>query len=154
MRDSNVSEVKEHQQRRDVLKWLLSTWSIIVAAPGLKSLLEYVTPQKPQSSRAQILRIGSTTDLPRNSAKVFKVNKDPVIVVHTTTGQFKAFNARCTHLGCVVQFSPEETPPHFTCNCHGSEFDINGKNIVGPASRPLTPYRVIVRESNILVAKM
>ena len=149
-----MSKGEKHQQRRDVLKWLLGTWSIAVAAPGLKSLLEYVTPRKPQSTQTLIQRIASTADLEPNTAKVFKVNKDPVIVVHTATGQFKAFNARCTHLGCVVQFSPDETPPHFICNCHGSEFDINGKNIAGPASRPLTPYRVIVRESNILVAKI
>lgn len=145
---------EQRRNRRDFLARILGAWSILVVAPVAKVILEYVTPRKAADTRRETIRIASTDELVPNTARIFKVGKDPVIVVHTATGQYKAFNARCTHLGCVVQYTTEEGPPHFGCNCHGSQFDINGKNIVGPASRPLTPYRVIIRETSIFVAKV
>lgn len=149
---------REHREiepgRRDFVTKLLGAWSLLIVAPIAKVILEYVAPRTTSETRREVIRVASTNDLAPNTARIFKVSKDPVIVVHTATGQYKAFNARCTHLGCVVQFTTDEGPPHFSCNCHGSEFDINGKNIVGPASRPLVPYKVIVRESSILVAKV
>ena len=140
--------------RRNFLVKVLGVWSVLLVAPVVKAVLEYLTPIRPAESSRELIRVASTDDLATNQARIFKVNKDPVIVVHTRTGQYKAFNARCTHLGCVVQYLPDEDPPHFGCNCHGSEFDINGRNIAGPAPRPLTPYKVIIKESSILVAKL
>ncbi len=144
----------QRSNRRDFLTKILAAWSLLVVAPIAKAILEYVTPRRTSETRRETIRVASTEDLAPNTARIFKVGKDPVIVVHTPSGQYKAFNARCTHLGCVVQYTTDEGPPHFGCNCHGSQFDINGKNIVGPASRPLVPYRVIIRESSVLVAKV
>ena len=143
-----------NQNRRDFLGKLLGAWSVLVVAPVAKVVLDFVTPVKGADTSKQTIRVASVEDLALNTAKVFKVNKDPVIVVHTETGQYKAFGARCTHLGCVVKYNIEEGPPHFSCNCHGSEYDINGKNIEGPAPRPLTPFRVILKESSILITKV
>lgn len=139
--------------RRDFLSKLLGAWSILVIAPIAKVVLDYITPVKGPDTSRETIRIASFDDLAVNSAKIYKVNKEPVILVHTQNGQYKAFAARCTHLGCVVRYNTEEGPPHFSCNCHGSEFDITGKNIEGPASRPLAPYRVTLKESSILVTK-
>lgn len=139
--------------RRNVLSKLLVAWGALLLAPIVKVIAEFVTPPKGTDRGAESVLIASVDDLSMNSARIFKVNKEPVILVHTSTGQYRAFNARCTHLGCVVQYSTADGPPGFTCNCHGSEFDITGKNIDGPAPRPLVPYRVIVRESSIFVTK-
>lgn len=40
----------------------------------------------------------------------------------------------CPHAGCNVDYSPEGK---FICPCHGSEFDITGKVILGPAKEDL-----------------
>lgn len=144
----------EQTGRRDFLSKVLTAWSALVVAPLMKGILDYVTPAVTPGSGKETIRVAGAEELALNSAKVFRVNKEPVIVVHTEGGQYKAFNARCTHLGCVVRYNTEEGPPHFSCNCHGSQFDINGKNIAGPAPKPLTPYKVVVKESSILVAKL
>jgi menaquinol-cytochrome c reductase iron-sulfur subunit len=49
-----------------------------------------------------------------------------------------AFSPQCTHLGCAYHWQAEKKL--FTCPCHGSEFNIRGDVVAGPASRPLDRY--------------
>jgi cytochrome b6-f complex iron-sulfur subunit len=51
----------------------------------------------------------------------------------------RALSAVCTHLGCTVQRESGESAG-FHCPCHGSRFGPDGKNVSGPAPRPL-PWR-------------
>jgi len=46
----------------------------------------------------------------------------------------KAFEARCTHLGCSLNKKEGET---LVCRCHGSRFSKDGNAISGPAIEPL-----------------
>jgi Rieske Fe-S protein len=39
-------------------------------------------------------------------------------------GRLICYNARCTHLGCMVKFLPSQS--RFLCPCHGSAFDLQG----------------------------
>ena len=48
--------------------------------------------------------------------------------------------ARCTHLGCTPNWFPAET--RFRCPCHGSNFNISGDVIAGPAPKPLWRVQV------------
>jgi cytochrome b6-f complex iron-sulfur subunit len=139
--------------RRDFLAKLLGAWSILTVVPMGAAVLKFITPRNVKDIIRETLRVGQTEDIPQNSAKIIRFNKDPVIVVHTASGQFKAFSARCTHLGCIVQYQPEGVP-HFACNCHGSEFDLSGKNIAGPAPAPLTPLRVFIERDSIVISRV
>ncbi|MEN6451764.1 MAG: Rieske 2Fe-2S domain-containing protein [Thermoguttaceae bacterium] len=61
-----------------------------------------------------------------------------VWIVHGTRGDrsgFFALQARCTHLGCATRW--DETRREFRCPCHGSVYTCEGRNIAGPAPRPL-----------------
>jgi cytochrome b6-f complex iron-sulfur subunit len=42
---------------------------------------------------------------------------------------------KCTHLGCTPNWI--ETENKFKCPCHGSGYDIEGRNFEGPAPRPM-----------------
>ncbi|MFH0960190.1 MAG: Rieske 2Fe-2S domain-containing protein [Pseudomonadota bacterium] len=55
-----------------------------------------------------------------------------------------ALDDRCTHLGCKHKWNPEKQI--FECPCHGSEFDIRGAVVRGPASRALP--RMVLAESS------
>jgi cytochrome b6-f complex iron-sulfur subunit len=61
-----------------------------------------------------------------------------------------ALYARCTHLGCTVNWFPGLRI--FKCPCHGSEFHSDGKEFAGPAPRPLDRLKIgRDSEENILV---
>jgi len=43
--------------------------------------------------------------------------------------------AKCTHLGCIPNWIESENK--FKCPCHGSGYDVEGRNFEGPAPRPM-----------------
>lgn len=50
---------------------------------------------------------------------------------------FVIFSSICPHLGCRYNWSAEAK--RFICPCHGSQFDIEGDKVAGPAPRGLDP---------------
>ena len=56
-----------------------------------------------------------------------------------------ALDDRCTHLGCRYKWN--QSKGLFECPCHGSEFDIRGLVLRGPATRSL-PRLYLTETSN------
>jgi isorenieratene synthase len=54
-------------------------------------------------------------------------------------GAYLALSARCTHMGCVVAWTPEQDS--FICPCHGGQFDRQGKVMKGPPQAPLDSFQ-------------
>jgi len=134
---------------------MLGLWAAITAVPLGFGVVEYLMLPKGREHIRESIRVASTEDIPFDTSKIVRFNRDPVIVVHMRSGQFKAFSARCTHLGCIVKYEGEAPgAARFACHCHGSVFDLTGKNISGPAPRPLTPMKVSVQGSSIVVSKV
>lgn len=58
----------------------------------------------------------------------------------------------CTHQGCPVGPSSAGGTLHLACPCHGSQFDLNGAVLRGPANRPLAHFAVEVDAAgNVIV---
>jgi Rieske Fe-S protein len=51
--------------------------------------------------------------------------------------KIKVLSSHCTHLGCIIN---KEENGRLICPCHGSEFDLNGNAVKGPAYKPLPSY--------------
>jgi cytochrome b6-f complex iron-sulfur subunit len=82
-------------------------------------------------------RAGKPDLYPLNS--ITFLQDQQVYIVHVTQGVY-AISAICTHLGCITQWKPEL---HLiACPCHGSQFQMNGAKITGPAPRPLPHFAV------------
>ena len=73
----------------------------------------------------------------------------PVFVHATEQGGYTALLVRCTHRGC----QPDPVGDRFVCPCHGSEFDLEGAVLRGPAERSLLRFRV-AREGEDLVVTL
>src|SRR5919206_471654 len=67
-----------------------------------------------------------------------------VVVTQPAPGVFMAFDTTCPHQGCTVRAVAAGTINSF---CHGSRFRIaDGSVAGGPATQPLTPRAVVVRD--------
>ena len=63
-----------------------------------------------------------------------------VLVAHTAGGAFVAVSAKCTHEGTLLVYKSAEN--QFYCPLDLSRFSITGAVISGPATLPLTLYKV------------
>ena len=69
-----------------------------------------------------------------------------------------AIYRRCTHLGCVVPWIPEEpsedalaSTGRFHCPCHGSIYNRYGEVVSGPAPRPLDIFPITINSGEVVV---
>ncbi len=73
--------------------------------------------------------LAATSKIPVGSGMIF--TGPQVVVTQPTAGEFKAFSAVCTHMGCIVNQISNGT---IDCPCHGSQYSITtGDVVAGPA---------------------
>jgi Rieske Fe-S protein len=70
--------------------------------------------------------------------------QDPAILLRLDEDTVVGFSQKCTHLGCVVYWAPEEA--HLECPCHEGVFDLEGRPVAGPPERPLARIDVEIRD--------
>jgi glycine/D-amino acid oxidase-like deaminating enzyme/nitrite reductase/ring-hydroxylating ferredoxin subunit len=81
--------------------------------------------------------LAPAADLAPGEGRVLARRERQVAVSRETDGVLRAVSARCTHLGCIVNWNDAERS--WDCPCHGSRFAPDGKVRQGPATRPLEP---------------
>ena len=91
--------------------------------------------------------LATTSEIPVGSGKIFTAEK--VVVTQPTSGDFKAFSAVCTHMGCIVSQISNGT---IDCPCHGSQYSIkDGAVVAGPAPSPLPAEAIKVSGTSIVL---
>jgi cytochrome b6-f complex iron-sulfur subunit len=70
-------------------------------------------------------------------------------LIRDQEGGFLAVSRRCPHLGCTVDWLPEER--RFLCPCHASTFDFYGNHENPPVPRPLDTFEVQIEEGAVKV---
>jgi len=130
--------------RRQFLRFL-GDLSFFAGFAGIfASTMRFLSPNVLYEPPA-IFLLGRLDDFPPDS--VTFLEEDRIFVFRKPEG-FYAVSSICTHLGCNVRWNSER--PGFDCPCHGSTFDGNGKNIGGPAPKPLKWYELSVTSDNRL----
>ena len=138
--------------RRGFINWLLGTSAGAFLISVLYPVGRYLIPPPVGESTAGTVTLPiKAEDVKPNSGQIFKFGNRPAILVRTPAGELRAFSAVCTHLNCTVQYRSDLS--HIWCACHNGHFDLNGKNIAGPPPRPLDPFVVNVRGSQVVVSK-
>ncbi|WP_149182184.1 FAD-dependent oxidoreductase [Streptomyces sp. TRM49041] len=77
----------------------------------------------------------SVAEVGPGQGAVVRVGGRRLAVHRDAAGALHAVSARCTHRGCLVHFNDAEVA--WECPCHGSRFDVEGRVVEGPATRPL-----------------
>jgi Rieske Fe-S protein len=72
-----------------------------------------------------------------------------IFLVKTGDSQVAAFDATCTHLGCLVAWDPQGQV--FKCPCHGGIYDRTGAVMDGPPPEPLMKVATRVEGDRVLV---
>jgi Rieske Fe-S protein len=91
--------------------------------------------------------LGKTSAIPVGGGKVFP--DQIVVVTQPKSGQFKAFSATCTHMGCTVT---QVKGGVIICPCHGSRYSISDGSVQGgPAPAPLPSRKITIRNGEIFL---
>lgn len=141
----------EQVSRRRFLDVLLGGGVIAWLGTVIYPLYSYLKPPPTREPQATSVKVGKLSEFPANSAKIFKFGTKPGIIVHTEQGELRAFQGTCTHLDCTVQYKADWKL--IWCACHNGRYNLDGINISGPPPRPLTEYRVHVKDDEIHVSR-
>lgn len=99
--------------------------------------------------------IAAAADLPPGDALSFTVagTTIPGVLVRLDADTCVAFDRRCPHLGCPVQWSREHR--QFECPCHAAVFDAaTGRVLAGPPRRGLRAIEIERRSTGLWVRKV
>lgn len=135
--------------RRNFLNRLLSGGAALVFVYLIYPLVRFLIPPPVPLDGESRIKVAASDELKLNTAKFFRFLDKPAVLLHLPDGKYEALSAKCTHLGCTVAF--EQSEEVLYCNCHGSEFGLDGKVLKGPAELPLSQYAVSFSGSNIYV---
>jgi glycine/D-amino acid oxidase-like deaminating enzyme/nitrite reductase/ring-hydroxylating ferredoxin subunit len=105
-----------------------------VSLPGLVSFNATVAKHF-AGDHVRALLASGLSGLPPGRATVTRQGASMVAAYRDDAGELHAVSARCTHLGCLVQFNNAERT--WDCPCHGSRFALDGQVVQGPAVHPL-----------------
>ncbi len=136
--------------RRRTIGQLLGGWLFLVFGSLGYAIVRFLVPpsvavEETAFDAGPIRSIPSLND----GVKLLKINKKGVFVYRTESGEVKALSGMCTHLGCLVEYHGDAR--QFKCNCHGSVFDISGRNLSGPAPAPLPAFRTEVKGDEVTI---
>ncbi|MFB6889458.1 Rieske (2Fe-2S) protein [Kitasatospora sp. NPDC056327] len=126
---------------------LLCGAAAVLAAGGTLAVSGCSSSSDSGSAAGTPVDVGPASAVPVGGGTVYREKK--IVVTQPTEGQYRAFSAKCTHAGCIVD---QVRNQKIQCPCHGSLFGItDGAVLDGPAPTPLPEYTVAVEGGNLKV---
>ena len=104
------------------------------AAEGIACEMKEAT--KTLAKRFFRLPEATAAELPAGHGGIVELDGEKVGVYKEENGKIHIVDIRCPHLGCQLEWNPDEKS--WDCPCHGSRFDFRGKLINNPAQEDIT----------------
>ena len=139
---SNVS-------RRDFAKFLTLVSGGLMVGSGLVAAKAYILPKEEVEGEHFVCK---KDEIPVGGTRAFVIEGStiPYILIHLESGEFKAYEQKCTHLSCSVFYKPGTDIIY--CPCHNGSFDAKtGEVLAGPPPRALPNLEVFLKGNDILV---
>ena len=144
--------MKDRTSRRQFLTGVgIGAGVVALGAQGLASLRSLV-PNVSYDAPTTV-KLGPPAEFPDG----IKFLPEQRLFVFRDGKTFHAVSAVCTHLGCTVRAEalprvetrtdaggPLRLTHRFLCPCHGSRYEGDGRNVAGPAPRPLAWYELTI----------
>lgn len=138
---------KDQLSRRDFLKMGVSALSLVALLEVGGASLLFMKPRSNEGEFGGLVTAGMVDSFPPGSVTEFPDGR--FYLVRASDGGFLAVYRRCTHLGCTVNWEPEQN--RFFCPCHASTFDTLGAVENPPAPRALDTFAIQIEKSQVLV---
>jgi cytochrome b6-f complex iron-sulfur subunit len=138
--------------RRQFTNFLLAGGLLGWIGSVLYPIFSFLKPPEVAEATVNSVKAGIASEFPANSSQIIKFGRKPVILIHTDSGEFRAFAATCTHLDCIVQYRTDLK--QIWCACHNGLYDTKGRNVSGPPPRPLEEYAVNIVNDEVMVSRI
>jgi cytochrome b6-f complex iron-sulfur subunit len=128
--------------------------AVYAAALGYPIYRYLASPAEKAEQEAAVTEVTlkDAKKLPEGSALMFKFGAQPSMLIHHADKTWTALTAVCTHLGCTVQYQPQEH--RIFCACHGGVYNPKtGDNVAGPPPNPLRCYNVKLVGDDALISR-
>jgi Rieske Fe-S protein len=141
--------------RRSFMVYGLWTAAIALVVEGGVISVEAVRALPKTAAFGSKFEAGNVSDFEEGSMTYFL---DGRFYISRLPNGLLALYRKCTHLGCVVPWRPDEQSEdslagsgRFNCPCHGSRFDRYGTVRGGPAPRPLDIFPIEIDGGKVIV---
>lgn len=135
--------------RRDFARYLCLVSGGLAAGSGFVALKAALEPAATVTGEHLVC---TKDDVPVGGTHAFVLagSTIPYILIHLESGEWKAYEQKCTHLSCAVFYRPGSG--QIECPCHNGFFDaLTGAPLAGPPPRPLPALDVVIKGDAIYI---
>ncbi|MDR2233021.1 MAG: Rieske (2Fe-2S) protein [Tannerella sp.] len=155
-----MSENNKTNRGKSNFPWSAGETSLISRRKFTKSLCLLsgglalgITKMYSQSGQTKELLVCKVADLAVGEMRAFATDDNgdkPYILIHLSENEWRCFDQKCTHKGCLVKYVAEDK--QVFCPCHKGVFNPeNGAVVKGPPSKALPQLPVTIREGSVYV---
>jgi len=157
---SESGERPSDSTRRSFLKALIVFSGALVLLP-LERLSAFLLERKSGTASYPRVKVANSSEVAAGDSLLFLYpsNDRSAVLIHSASGDFVAYDAVCTHLGCQIHFDQEpikgweNRKDNLFCACHGAVFDPkNGDVIAGPPPRPMPKIKLEIDSNGDIYA--
>lgn len=137
--------------RRKLINTLLSVTGLSTLISFLTPVVAYLAPLGQDLLGSADFQTTDGTSIPpgdiaEGTGIVGSLSGRPTLIIRKN-GQFLAFDAVCSHLGCIVRWNASREA--IECPCHGGVFNLQGDVTAGPPPAALVQVSLRVQDEKI-----